>query len=148
MTQAKSGDTVKVHYTGRLEDGTVFDSSEDREPLEFKIGGGKVIPGFDKGIIGMECGAKKTIEIPPEEAYGQRRDDLVAVLKKSELPEDIPLNVGQHLQSKHRNGSIINLVITDVAEDTITVDANPPLAGKTLIFDLELKSIVKGDGSV
>lgn len=142
MTQAKNGDTVKVHYSGRLKDGTVFDSSQNREPLEFKIGSGKVIPGFGKGVIGMAVGDKKTIEIQPEEAYGHRRDDLVAEVKKAELPEGIPLKVGQRLQSKHRNGTNINLVITEITEDTVAVDANHALAGKTLIFDLELMSIV------
>ncbi|HDM10347.1 MAG: peptidylprolyl isomerase [Deltaproteobacteria bacterium] len=143
MIEAKSGDTVKVHYTGKLEDGTVFDSSRDRAPLEFTLGDGEVIEGFEKGIVGMAVGTTKTLSIPPEEAYGQRREDLVLFVNKSEFPEHINPSVGQQLQVRQPNGAIIDLVITEMNEDTITLDANHPLAGQTLIFDVELMEIVQ-----
>ncbi len=142
MNQAKTGDTVKVHYTGKLEDGVVFDSSKDRPPLEFTIGGGEVIAGFENGIIGMEVGGKKTISIPPEDAYGPRREELVLYVKKTDFPDNIVPAVGQQLQVRQPNGGIIDLVVTEMNEDTVTLDANHPLAGKTLIFDVELVEII------
>jgi len=142
MNQAKTGDTVRVHYTGKLEDGMIFDSSKDRPPLEFTIGGGEVIPGFESGIIGMEVGQVKTISIAPEEAYGPRREDLVLYVKKTDFPEDITPTVGQQLQIRQPNGRIIDLMVTEVGDESVTLDANHPLAGKTLIFDVELVEIV------
>ncbi len=142
MNQAKTGDTVKVHYTGKLEDGVVFDSSKDRPPLEFTIGGGEVIAGFENGIIGMEVGSTKTISIPPEEAYGPRREELVLYVKKTDFPDNIVPAVGQQLQVRQPNGGIIDLVVTEMNDDTVTLDANHPLAGKTLIFDVELVEII------
>jgi peptidylprolyl isomerase len=138
---AKSGDTVKVHYTGKLEDGTIFDSSRDREPFELTIGGGMTIPGFENGIVGMAVGDTKTITIPPEEAYGQRRDELVMTISKDQIPPNITPEVGQQLQMQHPSGNIINVTITDVSPDSVTFDANHPLAGKTLIFEIELMEI-------
>jgi len=142
MSQAKDGDKVKVHYTGKLENGEVFDSSKDRQPLEFEIGGGNVMPGVEKGIIGMEIGDTKSIQIPPEDAFGPWRRELLVDLKRNEFPENMNLTVGQKLQMRHMDGDPLSLIITDVNEDTVTLDANHPLAGKTLVFDVELIGIV------
>jgi FKBP-type peptidyl-prolyl cis-trans isomerase 2 len=143
MAQAKNGDKIKVHYTGKFEDGTVFDTSEERGPLEFTIGGGEVIPGFEQSIIGMEVDEKKSVTIPPEEAYGPRREELIWERKKSEFPEGISPAVGKQVgvRLNQPDAPLINAIITDVSEDTVTLDANHPLAGKTLVFDIELVGI-------
>ena len=142
MSKAKDGDTVKVHYTGKLDNGEVFDTSKEREPFEFKIGGQAVIPGFEKGVVGMGVGDSKTIEISPEDAYGEKKEELVVEVQKSELPEDITPSVGQRLQIKQQDGNPIVVTITDMNEDNITLDANHPLAGYTLFFDVELVEII------
>ncbi len=141
MSKVKDGDTVKVHYTGKLENGDVFDSSREQEPFEFTVGNKAVIPGFEKGVLGMEVGDTKTIEIPPEEAYGEKQDELVVEVKKSEFPEDITPSIGQRLQIKQGDGNPIVVTITDLTEDSITLDANHPLAGYTLFFDVEVIDI-------
>jgi len=141
MSQVKSGDKIKVHYTGKLEDGQVFDSSRNREPFEFTVGSGNVIPGFEAGVIGMEVGQEKSITIQPEHGYGQRRDELVAEVTKDVFPENIKPEIGQHLQMEQANGEAINVVISNIDGDKVTLDANHPLAGKTLIFDVELLAI-------
>ncbi len=141
MSLVKDGDTVKIQYTGKLEDGTVFDSSDGRDPLELKVGAGQVIPGFEKGVMGMEVGGTKTITIPADDAYGQRRDDLTISVKKTEFPENISPEVGQQLQLKQPDGNMVNVVITDIQEEQVTLDANHPLAGKTLIFDVEVVEV-------
>lgn len=141
MSKVKDGDTVKVHYTGKLENGDVFDSSREQEPFEFTVGNRAVIPGFEKGVLGMEVGDTKTIEIPPEEAYGEKQDELVVEVKKSEFPEDITPTVGQRLQIKQGDGNPIVVTITDLTEESITLDANHPLAGYTLFFDVEVVDI-------
>ncbi len=142
MSEAKSGDTVRIHYTGTLDDGTQFDSSAGREPLEFALGGGQVIPGFDNAVDGMTVGESKTVTIPPEEAYGQRHDQLVQQVSREALPDDMEPAVGMHLQSQSPDGKIMNLVVTEVADESITVDANHPLSGQALTFDIELVEIV------
>jgi peptidylprolyl isomerase len=141
MSKAKNGDTAKIHYTGKLEDGKVFDNSRERGPLEFIVGNGDVIPGIEKGVLGMETGDTKTIEIPPEEAFGQRREELVIEIGKSELPDHITPTMGQRLQMQKPDGGDIELLIVDVKKETVTLDANHPLAGHTLFFDLELVEI-------
>ena len=141
MSKAKNGDKIRIHYTGKLEDGNVFDNSKERQPLEFVVGDGEVMPGIEKGVIGMEPGDTKTVEIPPEEAFGPRRKELVIEVAKSELPDQMTPTMGQKVQMRHPNGGNIELVITDVNEETITLDANHPLAGHTLCFDLELVEI-------
>lgn len=141
MSQAKSGDTVKIHYTGTLADGTQFDSSAGRDPLEFALGSGQVIPGFDQAVDGMAVGESKSITIAPDEAYGQRHDQLVQDVPKSALPDDMQPEVGMQLQSESPDGQVIQLVITAVADETITVDGNHPLAGHELKFDIELVAI-------
>ncbi len=142
MTQAKSGDTVRIHYTGTLDDGTQFDSSAGRDPLEFALGGGQVIPGFDNAVDGMAVGDSKTVTIPPEEAYGQRHEQLVQQVSRSALPDEIEPAVGMQLQSQSPEGQVMMLVVTEVEEESITVDANHPLAGQALTFDIELVEIV------
>ena len=141
MSKVKDGDTVKVHYTGKLENGDVFDSSREREPFEFTLGNKAVIPGFEKGVVGMGVGDTKTIEIPPEEAYGGKQDELVVEVQKSELPDDITPTIGQRLQIKQQDGNPIVVTITELTDDSITLDANHPLAGYTLFFDVELVDI-------
>lgn len=141
MSQAKPGSTVKIHYTGTLEDGTEFDSSAGREPLEFALGSGQVIAGFDTAVDGMTVGNSKTVTIPPGEAYGERHDQLVQEVPKSALPEEMKPEVGMQLQSQSPDGQIMNLVVTDIAEEAITVDANHPLAGKALTFAIELVEV-------
>jgi len=141
MAQAKSGDTVKVHYTGKLDDGTIFDSSQDRDPLEFKIGEGQIIPGFEQAVVGMNPGENKTATIPVDEAYGPRRDEMVMDVEKEQFPEHITPEVGQKLQMKRSDGQIIMVTITDISEAKVTLDANHPLAGKDLTFDIQLVEI-------
>jgi FKBP-type peptidyl-prolyl cis-trans isomerase 2 len=141
MSEAAKGNTVKVHYTGKLEDDTVFDSSRDREPLEFEVGAGQMIPGFDKAVLGMKPGEKKSIHIPSDEAYGPKRDDMMVTIKKEEFPENVNPKVGQQLQVKRENGHIFNVVVADIDGSNVTLDANHPLAGKDLYFDIELVDI-------
>ncbi len=142
MSQVKANDTVKVHYTGKLADGQVFDSSVERgEPIEFTMGQGQLIPGFEKGLIDMKVNEKKTINIPKEEAYGEPREELVQEVQKSQLPEEIKPEVGMGLVSKSPDGQEMNLVVKDVKDETIVVDGNHPLAGKDLVFDLEVVEI-------
>lgn len=141
MAQAKQGDTVSIHYTGRLDDGTVFDTSEDRDPLEFTLGEGKVIPGFESAVQGMEEGESKTTKIPSDEAYGERRDDLVLTVAREQLPNDLDPEVGQRLEMRAGDGQTFPVVISEVEGDTVEVDANHPLAGKDLTFDIELVAV-------
>lgn len=141
MSQAKIGDTVKVHYTGKLTDGTVFDSSRSREPFSVKLGDGKVIPGFENGIVGMEQGQTKTVSIPPEEAYGPRHPNLVLEVNQSEFPDDISPEVGQNLQLKQADGRVIGVTVTSIEKEMVTLDANHPLAGQTLTFEIELLEV-------
>ncbi len=142
MAQAKVGDTIKVHYTGTLDDGTVFDSSVGRRPLEFTIGLGQMIPGFDKGVVGLNLSESKTITIPADLAYGPYQADLVQVVARDQLPPDSELEVGQVLQASQPNGQIILVTITNVTDSNVTLDANHRLAGKNLIFVIQLVEIV------
>ena len=138
---AKANDKVKVHYKGTLSDGKVFDSSEGRDPLEFTLGTGQVIPGFDKGIEGMAVEESKTINIPAEDAYGEIRAELIQEVPRTNLPEEINPEVGMQLMSNTPDGQQIPLVVTEVKEESITVDANHPLAGKDLTFEVTLVGI-------
>jgi FKBP-type peptidyl-prolyl cis-trans isomerase 2 len=142
MDKAKSGDTVKIHFTGKMQDETVVETSQDRGPLEFKIGQGDVISGLEQGIIGMQVGDKKTLTISPEEAFGLPREELMVDLSKDDIPEGIKLAVGVHLNIQASDGQTFKVKVVDVKEDTVTLDANHPLAGVTLIFDVELIEIV------
>jgi len=141
MQQVKSGDTVRVHYHGKLTDGSTFDSSEGREPLEFTVGNGQVIKGFDNALLNMEPGQKKTVTIPVAEAYGDRNDDMMMEYPKSEFPADMQPQVGMELHMSDNQGNVFPVVIAEVNNDTVLLDANHPLAGQDLIFDIELVSI-------
>ena len=141
MSQAKSGDTVKIHYTGTLDDGTQFDSSQGREPLEFEVGSGQVIPGFDKAVEGMAVGDSKSVRIEADEAYGPRHEQLVQEVDRSLLPDDLNPEAGMALQSSSPDGQVTQFMVTDVSDESITVDANHPLAGQALSFDIELVAI-------
>lgn len=141
MSEARSGDTVRIHYTGTLDDGTQFDSSAGRDPLEFQLGGGQVIPGFDKAVEGMAVGENKSVRLEPDEAYGQRHDQLVQEVPRSALPEDVTPEEGMMLESRTPEGQVSQFVVTAVSEESITVDANHPLAGQALSFDIELVEI-------
>ena len=138
---ASDGDTVRVHYTGTLEDGTTFYTSVGREPLEFTLGEGKMIPGFEKAVYGLQVGKSKTVTIPAEEAYGPHRDDLVVVVERDQLPAGLDPKVDQQLQMQQTDGRTAVVIVTDVSETTITIDANHPLAGKDLTFEIELVEI-------
>jgi FKBP-type peptidyl-prolyl cis-trans isomerase 2 len=141
MQQVKNGDTVNVHYHGKLTDGSTFDSSEGREPLKFTVGTGQVIKGFDDALMDMKIGDKKTVQIPVDEAYGQRRDEMMMEYPKSDFPPDMQPVVGLELHMSDSAGNVFPVVIADVKGDVVVLDANHPLAGQDLIFDLELVSI-------
>ncbi|MGD2187676.1 MAG: peptidylprolyl isomerase [Desulfobacterales bacterium] len=142
MATAKLGDTVKIHFTGKMQDETVVETSQNSGPLEFKIGEGNVISGLEQGVIGMQVGDKKTLTISPEDAFGQPRKDLMVDINKDEMPEGIKLAVGVHLNLQTADGQEFKVKVADVKEDKATLDANHPLAGATLIFDVELIEIV------
>jgi FKBP-type peptidyl-prolyl cis-trans isomerase 2 len=144
MQQAKSGDTVKVHYNGRLTDGTTFDSSSGRDPLEFKVGNGDVIKGFEEGVTGMSVGEKKTVHIPADEAYGQKDDERVVEFPRTNFPPDMEPEVGMQLNMTNGSGQVIPVMIVEVGDEVVTLDANHPLAGEDLIFDIELVDIAGG----
>lgn len=141
MAQAQTGDTVRVHYTGKLGDGEVFDSSQGRDPLEFTLGEGKVIAGFDEAVAGMKPGDEKTVVIPAEQAYGPRREEMMGEVPRAQFPPNIEPQVGQQLQMQ-QGGQNFVVTVADVSDEVVRLDANHPLAGKDLTFDLELVDIV------
>jgi FKBP-type peptidyl-prolyl cis-trans isomerase 2 len=141
MAQAKSGDRVRVHYTGTLDNGVQFDSSIDRDPLEFTLGTGAVIAGFDQAVSGMTPGDSKTVTIPVDDAYGQRDETMVREVERSALPDDIDLEEGMQLQASGPSGTIV-FTVTDFTDEMVTLDANHPLAGYELTFDIELIEIL------
>jgi len=141
MQEVKAGDKVKVHYHGKLNNGNTFDSSEGREPLEFEVGKGQVIKGFDDAMIGMKPGDKKTVNIPVDQAYGERNDGMIMEYPIAEFPEDMKPEAGMQLYMSDNQGNNFPVVITEVKEDSVLLDANHPLAGQNLIFDIELVSI-------
>ncbi len=141
MAQAQNGDTVKVHYTGTLDDGTEFDSSTKRDPLEFTIGEGKLIPGFEQAVVGMEPGESKTVTIPPDDAYGPRRPELEIEVNRSDLPADLSPKVGDQLELSQDDRTFIVRVI-EASLESVTLDANHPLAGEALTFEIELVEVV------
>jgi peptidylprolyl isomerase len=138
----EKGQKVKIHYTGTLDDGKQFDSSTGRDPLEFEMGAGMVIPGFESGVANMEVGEKKTVNIPAAEAYGEKRDEMVMEFEHANLPEGLEPAVGMGLQMQGPQGQAIPVQITAVAEESVTIDANHPLAGQDLTFELELIEVV------
>lgn len=137
MAAARQGNTVKIHYTGKMDDGTVFDSSEGSDPLEFTLGQGQVIPGFENGVLGMEVGDSRTLNIPMDQAYGPHQDDGEFEIDRAELPDSIPLEVGMRLQS-NQGGRTVVVTIVEFDDSKVKMDANHPLAGKDLIFDIQL----------
>ena len=141
MTLAQACDTVKVHYTGTLDDGTIFDSSEEREPLEFQLGGGQVIPGFEDAVVGMNVGDIKTTRISSEEAYGLHDEDMVLTVPREQFPPDIEPELDQQLQLRQPDGSSFVVTIIDITEDNVTLDGNHPLAGEALTFTIQLVEI-------
>ena len=142
MAQVKSGDKIKVHYHGKLTNGETFDSSAGREPLEFEVGSGMVIPGFDDGVTGMNVGEKKTVNIPFTEAYGPKNPEMVIEMPKDRFPEDMQVEVGMPLMMSDQQGQQFQVTIVEIKEEAVMLDANHPLAGQDLIFDLELVEIV------
>lgn len=144
MAQVKSGDKIKVHYYGKLTTGETFDSSEGREPLEFEVGSGMVIKGFDDGVTGMTVGDKKTINIPYDEAYGPRNPEMVIEIPKDKFPKDMEIEVGIPIGMSDQQGQQFQVTIVEIKEEVVMLDANHPLAGQDLIFDLELVEIVGG----
>jgi peptidylprolyl isomerase len=141
MQQVKDGDKVKVHYHGKLRSGETFDSSEGRDPLEFTVGSGQVIKGFDDGVMGMQVGDKKTVEIGVENAYGEKSQEMVIEFPKTQFPEDMNPEVGMQLMMNNGAGQSFPVTIVEVKEESVILDANHPLAGQELIFDLELVEI-------
>lgn len=141
MTTAKNNNTVQVHYTGKLDDGTVFDTSRGREPLQFTVGVGQVIAGFDDAVMGMRVGETKTVRIPPDEAYGPRKKEAVLQIERSQFPDDFMPNVGDVVVLKNNLGEETKAMIIEVSDEYIVIDANHPLAGFALNFDLELVAI-------
>ncbi|MDH5406408.1 MAG: peptidylprolyl isomerase [Candidatus Aminicenantes bacterium] len=142
MAQAKQGDTVKVHYTGKLDDGTVFDSSIKRDPLQFTIGEGKLILGFEQAVAGMKPGESKTTKVPADKAYGPHREEMLLEVNRNEFPEHLKPKAGEQLQVRQPNGQTIIVTVIDVSEANVKLDANHPLAGKDLTFDIQLIEIV------
>jgi FKBP-type peptidyl-prolyl cis-trans isomerase 2 len=138
MSKIVEGKKVKVHYTGKFEDGNVFDTSKDKEPLEFVVGDGQLIPGFENGVLEMETGESKTVEITPEEGYGEYRDDLISEVEVNQLPEGTKVGVVLEAQT---NAGPMNVTVTEINGDKATIDANHPLAGKKLFFDLEVVEV-------
>ncbi|HAC16148.1 MAG TPA: peptidylprolyl isomerase [Bacteroidetes bacterium] len=142
MSQVTKTNTVRVHYTGTTDDGVVFDSSRDREPLEFTMGQGQLIPGFENAVEGMKVGDSTKVRIPSEEAYGEVREDMVVDINRSQIPPDISPEVGMVLQMQQPNGAPLNVTIREVNDDLVKLDANHPLAGQALTFDIELIEII------
>lgn len=143
MYYAAKGDTVKVHYTGRLSDGTVFDTSDDKAPLSFIIGKNEVISGFEEAVVGMVTGEKKTVSITPDKAYGELRENLAETVERGTLPPELDLKVGGQLEVTRQDGSVFPVMVTGLEGDAVTLDANHPLAGKELIFDIAMLEIKK-----
>jgi peptidylprolyl isomerase len=141
LAQAKNGDKVKVNYTGKLDDGTVFDTTSGRSPLEFTIGEGQLIPDFEQAVIGMEPGESKSIQVASENAYGPHRDEMVMTVERKDLPQGLDPQVNQQLQVQQANSQPFVVTVTEVSEASVTLDANHPLAGKDLLFDIQLAEI-------
>ncbi len=141
MTEAKSGDTVRLHYKGTLDDGSVFDSSEGREPLEFTVGSGQIIPGLDSAIPGMKVGDEKTVRIEPEDAYGARNPAATQAVPRTHIPENVALSIGLQLQARTENGQMMTVTVAEISDDEVVLDANHPLAGKVLTFEIQLTGI-------
>ncbi|MFD3191174.1 peptidylprolyl isomerase [Sedimentitalea sp. HM32M-2] len=143
MTQVKTGDTVRIHYTGTLLDGSTFDSSEGRDPLEFQVGSGQIIPGLDAALPGMAVGDKKTVNVPCDQAYGPIQPGMRQAVPRSNIPAEIPLEVGLQLQAQSSEGQTVPVTVVEISDDEVTLDGNHPLAGQDLTFAIELVSIAE-----
>jgi len=141
MTEVKQGDTVRIHYTGTLTTGETFDSSEGRDPLEFTVGSGQIIPGLDAALPGMAVGEKKTVEVPCVDAYGETDPNATQTVERAQIPDDIPLDLGTQLQVQTPEGQVMPVTVAEVTETEVTLDANHPLAGKDLTFNIELVEV-------
>lgn len=141
MSEAKQGDMVRLHYKGSLDDGSVFDSSEGRDPLEFTVGSGQIIPGLDRAIPGMKVGDEKTVKVASEEAYGARNPAMQQSVPRTQIPADIPLEVGMQLQGQGENGRVLALIVVSFDDNEVVLDGNHPLAGQDLTFEIQLTSI-------
>lgn len=141
MTQAKTGDTVKVHYTGTLDDGTVFDTSAEREPLEFTLGEKQMIPGFENGVLGMKVDESKTVTIPCEEAYGPHHEERIIEINRDQVPADMKIEIGQVLELASQDGQKVIVQVKELTDETVKLDANHPLAGQDLTFEIKLVEI-------
>jgi len=141
MSEAKAGDTVQLHYKGTLDDGSVFDSSEGRDPLEFTVGSGQIIPGLDKAIPGMKIGDEKTVRVEAEEAYGAVNPEARQTVPRAQIPPDVPLEEGLQLQAQTGNGQTISVTVVEFSDEEVVLDANHPLAGKALTFAITLTGI-------
>ena len=141
MSEAKPGDTVTMHYKGTLDDGTVFDSSEGRDPMSFQLGAGQIIPGLDAGMTGMKVGETRTVRVEPGEAYGDHDPDKVQAVDRAQVPDHIPTEPGTQLQVQTQDGGAFNVTVVQATDDKLVLDANHPLAGKALTFDVELVEI-------
>ena len=139
--KAKTGDIVKVHYTGKLADATIFDTSTNREPLQFTIGQGQLIPDFEQAVVGMKPGESKTVQIPSDRAYGPHHEEMIMVVDRSEFPADMEPKVDQMFQVRQSDGQVFAVTVTAVSESKVTLDGNHPLAGKDLTFDIQLAEI-------
>ncbi|WP_321342242.1 peptidylprolyl isomerase [Breoghania sp.] len=143
MSEVKPGDTVRIHYKGSLNDGSVFDSSEGRDPLEFTVGGGQIIPGLDKAIPGMAVGEEKTVVVPCDEAYGPVNPEALHDIPRAQIPDSVPLTEGCHLQMQTSTGQMVPLKVVSLSEEIVKVDANHPLAGEDLTFEISLVEIAQ-----
>ena len=143
MAQARQGDTVRIHYTGKLDDGTVFDSSFEREPLQFTIGDEKVIEDFEQAAIGLNPGELKSIRVPADRAYGPHREELLIEIEAERLPSHLTPFVGQLLQIRDEDGEVVPVTVCDISESSVTLDANHPLAGQDLSFDIQLVEVLQ-----
>jgi FKBP-type peptidyl-prolyl cis-trans isomerase 2 len=143
MSQAEAGDTVRINYTGAFADGTKFDSSEGRDPLEFQLGAGQIIPGLEKAVAGMTVGESKTVTIAPEEGYGMRDETRIQAVPRAQLPEDLPVEPGTQLAMQTQDGQTLPVTVAAADAETVTLDANHPLAGHELTFDVELVDVQK-----
>jgi peptidylprolyl isomerase len=142
MAQAKLGDTVKVHYTIKLGDGTIIGSTANQEPLQFTIGDGQIIPGFDQAVVGMNPGESRTVQIPADQAFGPHLEEMVVMVERKNFPTDWKPRVGEQVQFKQEDGAIISLMVTDTSEANVTLDGNHPLAGKDLTFDIQFLGVI------
>ncbi len=141
MSQVKKGDTVHIHYTGTLRDGSVFDSSEGRDPLAFTVGSGQIIPGLEAAVEGMSVGDTRRVEVPSDQAYGPVQEEARQAVPRADIPDEIPMEVGTQVNAQNQEGEVMTLTIHEVADQHVVLDANHPLAGQDLIFDVELVAI-------